>query len=264
MLMRFAALLLALCGLAGAVDTHAGLVVVSRAPLQNAGWQLVWSDEFNGSGALSSTDGDYEGGFIRNEEAQYHQSGTSNATQTGGSLVIEARVESVGGGSYTSASVITKNKRTFLYGRIEVRAKLPVGNGTWPAIWLQGTSGSWPARGEIDIMEYVGFESNLTHTNVFTTNFTAGQYGGTHAVSDVTAWHDYALEWFTDRLDYYIDGVKVNTFPKLSSNAADWPFDSPQYLLLNLAIGGAWGGQQGINNALFPHQYEIDYVRYYQ
>jgi beta-glucanase (GH16 family) len=245
---------------ATATNVYANLALTINAT--GTSWQLAWSDEFNGSGSPNSSDWGYEIGQIRNGEPQYFTSRVENVRQENGALIIEGRKESYNGASYTSASVLTQGKRSFLYGRIEVRAKLPAGRGPWPAIWMQGTSGSWPARGEIDIMENVGFEPTVTHSNVWTPNFQSAQYFSTNPVGDITQWHIYALEWYVDRLDFFVDGVKVNTFPNLGGTS-NWPFSQPQYLILGMAIGGSWGGQQGIDDSIFPAQYSIDYVRYY-
>lgn len=243
----------------------------------DGGRALVFADEFNGpAGTLpNAANWNCEVGYVRNQEKQYYAlMRPENMRLSGNStLLIEARHESYGGMDYSSASLTTIEKHEFLYGLIEVRAKLPPGRGTWPGIWLQGVTGSWPARGEIDIMEYVGFESNQTHSNVWTTSIQANQYGTTNAVTDVSAWHVYSLDWTPTYLKTYVDGVLCMNFPKLSSSFDDWPFDTPQQLMLNLAIGGVWGGSvggtdgtNGIDNSIFASQVamEVDYVRHYQ
>lgn len=228
-------------------------------------WILTWSDEFDGPAGdpPNSANWDYEIGMVRNSELQYYTNRTENARLSGsGTLIIEARVESYLGASYTSASLITKNKQEFLYGRIEARVKLPAVTGAWPAFWTQGISGSWPARGEIDIMEYVGKEPNNVY--VGTVHASAGSNGAVaQSISTPTGWHVFALEWFADRLDFYFDSTKVRTYNNAGTGTAQWPFDALQYLLLNLAVGGSWGGPT-VNDAAFPIQYEIDYVRRYQ
>jgi uncharacterized membrane protein YgcG len=228
-------------------------------------WQLAWADEFNGSGLLNSNDWTYEVGRVRNSEAQYYTSADlDNARQEDGNLVIEARKESLNGASYTSASVTTRNRHTFLYGRLEVRAKLPGGVGTWPAIWMLGTSGGWPAGGEIDIMENVGFEPNAVHATIHTQADPSGAHQATVGLDQpYNQFYVYALEWTPDRLDFFIDSNKVYTFNNDGTGTASWPFSKPEYLLINLAIGGNWGGQHGIDDSIFPRRYYIDYVRYY-
>jgi beta-glucanase (GH16 family) len=236
-----------------------------------AGWTLVFSDEFETPGALDASKWSYETGYIRNQEAQYYTSRPENVRAEGGMLVIEARKEAYQSFGYTSASINTLGKFEFLYGRVEVRAKLPTGNGTWPAIWMLGTNRrqvGWPACGEIDIMENVGFDplriSAAVHTSAY--NHTIGtQKSAKITVAD--PWQDfhvYAMEWYADRIDVFVGGEKYFTFRNEGTGSATWPFDKPHYLLVNLAIGGSWGGQKGIDDSRFPHRYYVDYVRIYQ
>jgi len=241
------------------------------APQSPANWTLVFSDEFDTAGALDPAKWDYETGYIRNREAQYYTSRPENVRAEGGMLVIEARKEPFQGYGYTSASINTLRKFEFLYGRVEVRAKLPTGNGTWPAIWMLGTNRKevgWPACGEIDIMENVGFDPLVivgsVHTKAY--NHTIGTQKSAR-VTVANPWEDfhvYAMEWYADRIDIFVDGEKYFTFRNEGTGSAAWPFDKPQYLLINLAIGGSWGGQKGIDDGRFPHKYYVDYVRIYQ
>ncbi len=233
-------------------------------------WTLVFSDEFETPGALDPSKWGYEIGSIRNNEAQYYTSRSENVRVEGGSLVIEARKEPYQGYAYTSASVNTKKRFEFTYGRVEVRAKLPTGTGTWPAIWMLGANidqVGWPACGEIDIMENVGFDP----LKIYGTIHTLAGSGASGKGSNVTVanpwddFHRYAMEWYEDRIDIFFDDQKYFTYRNDGSGArSGWPFDSPQYLLLNLAIGGSWGGQKGIDDSLFPHRYLIDYVHIYK
>ena len=236
-----------------------------------AGWTLVFSDEFDKPGALDAAKWGYELGYIRNQEAQSYTSRAENVRAEGGSLVIEARKEAYQGFGYTSASINTLGRFEFLYGRVEVRAKIPTGNGTWPAIWMLGVNRKevgWPACGEIDIMENVGFDPLRIVGSVHTAAY--NHTIGTHKSANVTVanpWEDfhvYAMEWYADRIDIFVDGQKYFTFRNEGTGSATWPFDKPQYLLINLAIGGSWGGQKGIDDARFPHRYVVDYVRIYQ
>ncbi len=234
--------------------------------------ELVWSDEFNYTGLPDSSKWGYEQGMIRNNEAQhYTKKRLKNARVEDGHLIIEARRENYRGAEYTSASINTLNKKHFRYGRIEVRAKVPVGNGTWPAIWMLGTNISevgWPDCGEIDILEHVGYNPQNVHANIHTGayNHVDGTGKGNTMKLD-KLWenfHTYAIEWYEDRIDFFVDSEKYFTFKNDGEgNDATWPFDKPHYLLINLAIGGSWGGQQGIDDEKFPHKYYIDYVRVY-
>ena len=233
-------------------------------------WTLVFSDEFDSPGALDPLKWSYEIGSLRNNEAQYYTSRSENVRVEGGNLVIEARKEAYQGYAYTSASVNTKKRFEFLYGRVEVRARLPTGNGTWPAIWMLGANidqVGWPACGEIDIMENVGFDPLKIYGTIHTPAGSGanGKGSSTTAASPWDDFHRYAMEWYPDRIDIFFDEAKYFTYPNDGSGArSGWPFDNPQYLLLNLAIGGSWGGQKGIDDALFPHRYTIDYVRIYK
>ena len=244
----------------------------SPAPPQApAGWTLVFSDEFDRPGALDAAKWGFELGYIRNKEAQYYTSRRENVRVEAGNLVIEARKEAYENFGYTSASINTLGRFEFLYGRVEVRAKLPTGNGSWPAIWMLGTNRAqvgWPACGEIDVMENVGFDPSRIHGTVHTAayNHTLGtQKGGVATVS--APWEDYhvyAMEWYPDRIDIFVDGQKYFTFRNEGTGSRTWPFDKPHYLLINLAIGGSWGGQKGIDDSRFPMKYFVDYVRVYR
>jgi beta-glucanase (GH16 family) len=234
--------------------------------------ELVWSDEFNYSGHPDTSKWAYEQGMIRNNEAQYYtKRRLKNARVEDGNLVIEAHKEDYQDADYTSASINTFNKKHFRYGRIEVRAKVPTGKGTWPAIWMLGTNipeVGWPECGEIDILEYVGYDPHKVHANIHTDAY--NHVEGTGKGNSITLdkpwenFHTYAIEWRENRIDFFVDTTKYFTFKNDGEgNNATWPFDKPHYLLINLAIGGSWGGQQGINDEKFPHQYYIDYVRVY-
>lgn len=236
------------------------------------GWQLVWADEFDVDGLPDPVRWNYEEGFIRNQEAQYYtRERAENARVAEGMLIIEAHREPYEGAEYTSASLTTRDRMDWLYGRIEVRAKLPQGRGVWPAIWMLGSNideVGWPACGEIDIMEYVGFDPGRVHGNVHTEAFNHVLGTNLGASIDLSAPHEgfhiYAVEWYPDRIDFFVDDEKYFTFENSGGGNAEWPFDEPHFLIINLAIGGAWGGQQGIDDANFPQQYAIDYVRVYE
>jgi len=235
-------------------------------------WKLVWSDEFDYQGLPDSTKWSYEEGYLRNGEAQYYTiNRPENARVENGMLIIEARRDFFHDSAYSSASINTYSKAEFQYGRIEMKAKLPYGNGVWPAFWTLGTNipeVDWPTCGELDIMEYVGFDTLGIFANVHTEayNHVKGTNKGNRITTD-ELWdnfHTYACEWYMDRLDFYLDTTKYFTFMNEGTGNDVWPFDKPQYILLNLAIGGSWGGQHGIDTTIFPQQYIIDYVRVYK
>jgi beta-glucanase (GH16 family) len=235
------------------------------------GFTLVFSDEFEVPGSLDPAKWSYEIGYVRNHEKQYYTSRSENVRAEGGMLVIEGRKEAYLGYGYTSASINTLGRFELRYGRVEVRAKLPTGRGAWPAIWMLGTSRAqvgWPACGEIDIMENVGFDPLRIHASVHTAayNHTLGTQK-TASVTIARPWDDfhvYATEWYPDRVEVSLDSQRYFTFRNEGTGARTWPFDKPQYLLINLAIGGSWGGQQGIDDAPFPKRYLVDYVRVYR
>jgi beta-glucanase (GH16 family) len=250
------------------------LAIAAREPSQPPASQTsaapVWADEFDGQGLPDPARWDYEAGFIRNKERQYYtRARAENARVENGMLVIEARREPFQGAEYTSASLTSRASWT--YGRVEVRAKLPAGRGTWPAIWMLGANireVGWPACGEIDIMEHVGFDPGRIHANIHTTAY--NHVKRTNKGNDVRVakvdedFHVYAAEWTENQIRMSVDGQPYFTFAREPGGAAVWPFDKPHYLILNLAIGGTWGGQQGIDETAFPARYAIDYVRVYR
>jgi len=248
------------------------LMFFSVALCQPVYWNLIWNDEFEGSGSPDQSKWGYEEGYVRNNEAQYYtRERTENSRQEDGFLILEARRDNWQGNEISSASITTRNTATWKYVRIDVRAKLPTGNGTWPAIWTLGINrenGGWPNNGEIDIMEYVGFSPERIHWNIHTGkyNHRDGTGKGFNDVIDTPYdnFHVYSIEWFPEKIDFLVDSEVYFTYENEYTGWEAWPFDSENYLLLNLAIGGAWGGQQGIDNNLFPHQYLIDYVRVYE
>jgi len=240
--------------------------------IQDREWELVWSDEFLENGLPDPDKWTYEVGYIRNNEKQYYTEARSeNVRVEDGKLIIEAIREPYEGFDYTSGSINTRDSATWTYGRFEVRAKLPTGTGTWPAIWMLGANISevgWPACGEIDIMENVGFDPYRIHGYVHTEayNHTRGTQKGSSLELEAPYdnYHVYAIEWFEDRIDFYIDNEHYFSFENEGGGYDVWPFDKPHFLLLNLAIGGNWGGQEGIDDSIFPQKYKVDYVRVYQ
>ena len=210
--------------------------------------KLVWADEFNYKGLPDSSKWNYDiggNGWGNNELQYYTANDTLNAIVVEGVLKITARRQVKENRQYTSARLQTKNKASFKYGKIEVRAKLPAGRGTWPAIWMLGENigkEGWPRCGEIDIMEHVGYDPNKIHSSV----------------------HTYSIEWTPDKIDFMVDGVIYNHFINEHLTTKEWPFDQPFYLILNLAVGGNWGGKKGVDESVFPATLEVDYVRVFQ
>lgn len=233
----------------------------------------VWSDEFNTPGLPDSTKWDYEVGKVRNSELQYYTYKRSeNARIQDTVLIIEARKEAFLGAGYTSASLISKYKGDWLYGKFEIRARVPTGKGTWPAIWMMptyGEYGGWPKSGEIDIMEYVGMNpENLYFTAHFGSDSGSGHKSSGYSTTTISQPYNkfitFTLVWSPDKLEWFADGVKYHTYTKTSDDPKVWPFNKMFYFILNLAYGGSWGAQQGIDDTKFPHKLTIDYVRVYQ
>lgn len=246
-------------------------------------WGLIWSDEFDYSGepdnskwSFDTQGNDWDWG--NNEAQNYTPKENRNAWVENGNLVIEARKESWrwwGDGEtkqYTSARVISKGKGDWTYGKFEVRALLPKGRGMWPAIWMLPTDevyGGWPKSGELDIMENVGFDPLKIHCNIHTEAYHHSintNKGNTVTTSNPSEnWHIYSLEWFEDNVTFYLDGNMVFSFDKeQDNNSAVWPFDQRFHLLMNIAVGGGWGGEQGIDDSVFPQRMLVDYVRVYE
>jgi beta-glucanase (GH16 family) len=242
----------------------------TKAPVQ---WELVWEDNFEVAGLPDSKIWSYEEGYIRNNEAQYYtKERMENARVENGNLVIEARMDNWNGHKITAASINTYGKKSMLYGRIEVKTKLPTGVGTWPAIWMLGdvihNGTSWPACGEIDIMENVGYEPDVIHANIHTKAY--NHVKGTNKGNKITiqkpyeSFNVYAVEWFEDHMDFYLNDKLYFSFKNEGTGNDVWPFDKPHYLLINFAVGGGWGGQKGIDETIFPQKYYIDYVKVYK
>ena len=265
---------------------------------------LVWSDEFNTEGPLNEADWNYEKGFVRNYELQWYQ--PDNAICRDGCLIITARHEQVKNpnyikfdntlqdgrprrrrpdwrqqreyAEYTSASVNTRGKHEFLFGTLEVRARIPVAEGSWPAIWTLGTQWHWPSCGEIDVMEYYRID-DVPHIlanaawgndhNQAVWNSKAIPFA--HFADKDPDWaekfHIWRMEWQPEYLRIYLDDELLNDIDLTKTINGTYgegknPFHTPQYFLLNLAIGGQHGGEP--NPEKYPLRYEIDYIRFYQ
>ncbi len=238
------------------------------------GYMLVWHDEFNGT-SIDATKWQHEvGPYDFNGEVQYYTDRPENSFVQNGKLIIKAihehYVGSEGTREFTSARLVTKNHGDWKYGKMIVRAKLPSGLGTWPAIWMMPTEsvyGGWPNSGEIDIMEHVEQDHDKIYGTIHTKAYNhrdGTQKGGSIVVPGVTSgFHDYSIEWTEDYISFFVDSTKYFTFENEYNTWREWPFDQKFYMILNLAVGG-WGGQEGIDTSAFPTQMEIDYVRVYK
>jgi len=260
------------------IQLHRETQEILTQKMEGENWKLTWSDEFNGSGLVNPTNWNYnigDWGWGNNELQYYTSKNTLNARQVEGNLIIEAHpIE--GSDKWTSARLTTQSKVSFLYGKIEFRAKVPNGLGTWAAGWLLGDPYkdelSWPYCGEIDVLECVGYEideagNGMNHATCHTPAFyfkKGNQISSEIALDSMkTKFHIYAVEWYKDRIEAYIDGEHYYTYDK-TANDLEWPFNQPQNIIINLAIGGGWGGLKGVDQTMGAQQYVIDYIRVYE
>lgn len=268
------------------VSLIVGCKTQSKAPATSPdGYRLVWSDEFNKNGKPDTANWGYEKGFVRNEEVQWYQE--ENAYVKNGLLVIEARKETKPNpryeeGSkdwrknrrdiqYTSACIITRGKQSWQYGRFELRARIDISKGMWPAWWTLGVDKPWPANGEIDIMEYyrgkllanIALRGENRKTQWFSNTFSTDSLGGKKWADQFHIWR---MDWTEDFIALYIDDQLLNKVPmeKLMNKDGSgfYPFKQPHYMLLDLAMGGMNGGDH--TGTKFPQKFEVDYIRVYQ
>jgi beta-glucanase (GH16 family) len=242
-------------------------------------WEIVWSDEFDGSEVDRSKWGFVTGGGgFGNQELQHYTDRTENARVADGVLHITAQCEQYDHEHYTSAKLTTEETVEWGPGhRVEVRAKMPSGKGTWPAIWMLPTDssyGDWPKSGEIDIMEAVGCTEGKIYGTVHTDayNHMKSSQAYNSASLAVTDWHTYAIEWKDNGIQWFVDGELFSSFAPSSHSSDKWPFDKEFFLILNLAVGGSWGGYcvhgspSCYSNDAFaqPQVMEVDYARVYR
>tara|TARA_B110001454_G_scaffold4763_1_gene4410 strand:+ start:6878 stop:8089 length:1212 start_codon:yes stop_codon:yes gene_type:complete len=255
----------------------------NNEPATNPDWSLVWADEFE-TASLDQNRWNilrWRPGWVNNELQAYTNRDT-NLYLEDGSLVIRGIIEpgyfdtdyqgNEYSSDYTSGRINTAGKYSTTYGRFDIRAKLPKGRGSWPAIWMLGeniSSIGWPKCGEIDIMEHVGYDDDGIHGSIHTETFNHAmntQKSGSTTVPTATdSFHIYSLEWTPNYLRYLVDDESFFfVYNNSGGDISQWPFDSPHYLILNLALGGDWGGVQGIDPTKFPMKMLIDYVRVYK
>lgn len=237
------------------------------------GWELVWQDEFDGA-EIDDSKWSFEvnGKGGGNNELQYYTDFPENAFIEDEMLVIEAREQKYIGRNYTSARMRTLAKGDWLYGRIEARAKLPTGQGLWPAIWMLPSEwryGGWPSSGEIDIMELLGHEPDTVHGTIHYGGLGSHLYTGKpYQLTEgnfTDEFHTFAIEWEETEMRWYVDGKKYQTQTVWSTKNKPYPapFDQPFHLILNVAVGGHWPGEPN-DTTIFPQQMVVDYVRVYQ
>jgi beta-glucanase (GH16 family) len=245
------------------------VVTVSLSYGQITQRKLVWEENFNGT-SLNEANWNYEigngcpdvCGWGNNERQIYT---TKNHSVKNGFLIIEAKKQD---SLYTSTRITTFGKREFQYGRIEARAKLPIGKGIWPAFWMLGSSIKtlgWPKAGEIDIMEYVGKNPQTLYTTLHTEDSHGNSINAkvTKIPNIEEGFHLFAIDWTKESISFYVDDLLVYTFNPALKNENTWPYDHPFYIIINMAIGGNFGGPE-VDDTIFPQQYIVDYVKVYQ
>lgn len=240
-----------------------GNVIVGHT--NNDTLKLLWADEFSKDGLPDSTKWGYDlgAGGWGNNEAEYYTNRAENAVVKDGVLKINLIKENYNGSAYTSARMLTKNKFSFTYGRVEARAKLPIGGGTWPAIWMLGNDPKnvgWPGMGEIDIMEHLGNQLNTIYGTLHYPGRSGGNAdGGTRVITNAaTEFHIYSVEWTAAAVKMYVDGQLIHAV----TNSASLPFNHDFFLIMNMAMGGNFGG--AIDPAVTKATMEVDYIRVYQ
>jgi beta-glucanase (GH16 family) len=236
-------------------------------------YTLVWSDEFSGT-SLDLNSWNQEIGNNNgwgNNELEYYTNSTKNTFVSNGNLIIEARKEAISGFNYTSGRMTTQNKKTFTFGRIDIRAKLPVGKGIWPALWMLGANINtvgWPASGEIDIMELIGTYPARTHGTlhwkpVTGNSINKGGYYDLPSGDFSQKFHVFSIVWTQDMIKWYVDDIHFLTLSKADFGAANYPFNAPEFFIFNVAVGGNWPGPPDANTS-FPQRMFVDYVRVFQ
>ncbi len=245
-----------------------------KSPLnRDNGWELVWSDEFEGE-EIDTTSWEHEvnGDGGGNNELQYYTDSKANSYIKDGFLVIKAMKKNYRGKFYTSARLRTKGKKDWTYGRFDIRAKLPIQQGIWPAIWMLPTDyvyGGWPKSGEIDIMEIVGHKPSTLHGTIHygpewpNNKHTGGTYELPEGETFADEFHVFSVEWEENEIRWYIDDQLYSTKTPADTDPHPWPFDQDFHLILNLAIGGNWPGNPD-ENTTFPKYMWVDYARVYK
>jgi beta-glucanase (GH16 family) len=245
----------------------------ARAVKPQKNWTLVWNDEFNGENG-SAVDNlkwiqEIGGNGWGNNEDQYYTDGTNNCYIQNENLVIEAKKEEYEKSKYTSARLKTNGKFDFKYGKVEMKAKLPSGQGIWPAFWMLGSdfeTAGWPECGEIDIMENVGKTPKTVNGTAHAPGYSGNMGLGSFLTIEEdlsNAYHIYSIEWAEDKIEWFMDGKKYHSLTPQTIGGNKWAFNKEFFLLLNLAVGGNWPGYPN-DTTIFPQKYYIDYVHVYQ
>ena len=266
----YAAIILLLAGCTGSRKEKSDNNVV-----QQDGWKLVWSDDFDGNDVNPNNWNFvlWDAGRVNNEWQKYVKDTSNYKVKDGKLYITVTKTGENQKGGYTSTRLNSKGKKEFKYGRIEFRAKMPSsqGKGTWPALWMLGSNHDkvgWAKCGEIDVLEYVGYMPDTIHNNVHT-QFQHGvtDYHGTIPLATAEEeFHNYGIIWTKDSIQFYLDTPDnvTNVYAPKVKNEDNWPFDQPFYLIMNFAVGGAWGGKKGVDGSIFPQSMVVDYVKVYQ
>jgi len=240
------------------------LIAINTYSQSKTGYSLVWEDNFNAARLDTScwSRETAQPGWVNNELQRYTN---ENVEFADGKLLIIAKKEN---NEITSARLNTKGKRIFTYGLVEIKAKIPQGTGTWPALWMLGQNSDevgWPACGELDIMEHVGKKPGFIHSTIHNSSgYGDNPYTGILEIKDpFNEFHIYSMEWTKDFIDFYTDSRLVLHYQPEIKNSDTWPFDKPFFLIFNIAIGGNWGGPD-VDEKLFPATMAVDWIKVYQ
>jgi len=263
--------------LAGCTDRNPSVTIAPANTISDSAWKFettpTFADEFNTPGSPDPTKWTYDEGYTGwgNNESEYYTRDNCEIPDT--VLTITAKKEAKGDAKYTSGRMVTRGLADFTYGRFVARIKLPTGRGLWPAFWMLPTDrvyGDWPKSGEIDILEQVGYDPNTIHISTHCESFyfkLGNQKTAAKVVASATTdFHIYRLDWTPYAVRGYIDqySTPVFEYTNKSEGYTTWPFNQRFHMLLNVAVGGDWGGANGIDDAIFPKKMEVDYVRYYK
>jgi Beta-glucanase/Beta-glucan synthetase len=263
----------------GTIVTQNGTYFVTdttgySTPMSYPGYSLVWDEEFNGS-TLDPNEWNYEigngSGGWGNNELEYYTNSTNNAFVSNGNLIIEARKESINGFNYSSARLTTQNKKTFTYGRVDIRAKLPRGQGVWPALWMLGSNINtvgWPASGEIDIMELLGQDSTKVYETLhygasLATHASKGNTYTSASPNFSSQFHVFSMDWKQDTVKLYVDNKLILAVNKSDVSPSPYPFNQPFFFIFNVAVGGNFPGNPD-GTTTFPQRMIVDYIRVFQ
>lgn len=256
-----------------------GLIHPACAQMEKRGAKLIWADEFDSTGLPDSSKWTYDKGdgcpaicgWGNNELQYYAVADTLNARCENGNLIIEARYTGSESRPFTSARLVSRSKANWKYGYVEARIKLPAGRGVWPAFWMlpeEWKYGGWPTSGEIDIMEFVGYQPDSVYGSIHCEDFNhIKRTQVTNGIDNKTLssdFHLYGIYWDEKKIIFYFDDAPYLQFNNPDNGYKSWPFDQHFYAILNVAVGGNWGGKNGIDYTIWPQKMYVDYIRVYQ